>query len=315
MIELTKPDLILTHESDLDGLVSGLLLQRLAQHCFGAAPRLQAYHYQNWRNREMRESCAWVADFALDERMDKPGWLILDHHPLELEPRHARLIHDLSKSAALLTYELCCEHGLGSPALERLVRLTNVTDLFLEDDPDFTLANDYANLVKSYQFWNLHALIGGQLEKLLDHPLLQVMEVKRRVEDPLGLAWSRDNITELSSTVGLVETVVGNNNLIVHELLETKATPYTVLVTLFRKANGPVIVSLRSRNGEAVQVAGKLQGGGHPNASGAVLPRSVRTTQDAAQYLKDVLNPSSSDRKTSLNSLEEAFAALDLEKK
>jgi oligoribonuclease NrnB/cAMP/cGMP phosphodiesterase (DHH superfamily) len=314
MIELTKPDVILTHESDLDGLVSGLLLQRLAQHRFGITPRLQTYHYQNWRNREMRESCAWVADFALDERMDKPGWLVLDHHPLELEPRHAQLVHNLNKSAALLTYELCCEHGLTSPTLDRLVRLANVTDLFLEADPDFALANDYANLVKSYQFWNLHALIDGQLERLLDHPLLEVMAVKRRVEDPLGLAWSRENITALSPTVGLVETVVGNNNLIVHQLLETKATPYAVLVTLFRKANGPVIVSLRSRNGEAVQVAAKLQGGGHPNASGAVLPRSVRTTQDAAQYLKDVLNPVS-EGASSLNSLEAAFAALELEKK
>jgi len=27
--------------------------------------------------------------------------------------------------------------------------------LFLEDDPDFMLASDYANLVKIYQFWNL----------------------------------------------------------------------------------------------------------------------------------------------------------------
>jgi len=315
MLELTRPDVILTHESDLDGLVSGLLLQRLAEHRFGFTPRLQAFHYQNWRQREMRETCAWVADFAFEERLDKAGWLIVDHHPLEVEPRHARLLHDLNKSAALLTYELCREDGIGSPALERLVHLTNVTDLFLESDPEFTLANDYANLVKTYQFWNLHALIGGQLEKLLNHPLLEVMEVKRRVEDPLGLAWSRENIVELSPTVGLVETVVGNNNLIVHQLLEGKATPYTVLVTLFRKANGPVIVSLRSRNGEAAQVAARLQGGGHPNASGAVLPRSVRTTQDATQYLKDVLNPGATDRKSSLNSLEEAFAALELEKK
>ena len=48
------------------------------------------------------------------------------------------------------------------------------------------LASDYANLVKSYQFWNLHALVNGEIEKLLDHPLLEVMEVKRRVGVPLG---------------------------------------------------------------------------------------------------------------------------------
>jgi len=79
-----------------------------------------------------------------------------------------------------------------------------------------------------YQFWNVHALIGGQLERLLDHALLEVMEVKRRVENPLGFAWSRDNVTEITTTVGCVDTIIGNNNLIVHQLLEEKATPYPV---------------------------------------------------------------------------------------
>jgi hypothetical protein len=69
MITLPQPEVIITHESDLDGLVSGLLLQRLASHLFGAKVALQAYHYQNWRNREPRETSAWVADFAL-----KRGW-------------------------------------------------------------------------------------------------------------------------------------------------------------------------------------------------------------------------------------------------
>ncbi len=99
----------------------------------------------------------------------------------------------------MLCYELCKDHGLGSPALDRLVHLNNVADLFLEDDPDFALAGDYANLVKIYQFWNLHALIGGEIEKLLDHPLLEVMAVKRRIEDPLGFEWSKNNVTEISA--------------------------------------------------------------------------------------------------------------------
>ena len=102
------------------------------------------------------------------------------------------------------------------------------------------------------------------------------MAVKRRIEDPLGYAWSRENVAAISPTVGYVDTVVGNNNLIVHQLLEKQATPYPVLLTLFRKANNTVVVSLRSRNGEALKIAEKLQGGGHANACGATLPRSVR---------------------------------------
>ncbi len=290
-MDLPKPEVILTHESDLDGFVSGVLLQRLAKKLFGENIRLEAYHYNYWKTRELREKSAWVSDFTFEPRMDKPGWLIVDHHTAPAEAKSARLIHDTQKSAGLLAYDLCCQHGLGSPALERLVHLNNVSDLFLENDPDFALACDYASLVKTYQFWNLHTLIGHDLEKLVDHPLLEVMAVKRRVEDPIGFEWSKQEITELSPTVGLVDTVIGNTNLIVHQLLERKATKYPVLVTLFKRANNLVIASFRSRNGEALKIAEKLQGGGHANAAGALLPKSVKNIPDAIDFIRGVLNP------------------------
>ena len=288
---LPRPEVIITHESDLDGLVAGLLLCRLARKLYHTDARLEAYQYHTWRQRELREHSAWVTDLSFEQRLDKPNWAVIDHHATELAARHAVLIHDVGKSAGLLCYELCLEHGLGSPELDRLVHLNNVADLFLEDDPDFMLASDYASLVKIYQFWNLHALVRGRLEALLDHPLLEVMAVKRRIEDPIGLAWSGDNIVPINAAVGYVNTVIGNNNLIVHQLLERQASPHPVLLTLFRRANGLIIASLRSRNGEALKVAETLQGGGHANASAATLPRSVKTIPDALNYLRQVLNP------------------------
>ncbi len=312
---LPRPDVIITHESDLDGLMAGVLLRRLARKLFDADVRLEACHYHVWRQRELRERSAWVADMAFEPRVDKPNWVVIDHHATDHSPRNATLIHDLGKSAGLLCYELCREQGLGSPALDRLVHLSNVADLFLEDDPDFDLASDYANLVKIYQFWNLHALVDGQIEGLLNHPLLEVMAVKRRIEDPIGLAWSGRKILPLSPTVGYVDTVIGNTNLIVHQLLEHQAAVYPpaagaagesggapeleegpapgypVLLTLFRRANGIIIASLRSRNGQALRVAEILQGGGHANASAAILPRSVKNIPDALNYLRQVLNP------------------------
>jgi oligoribonuclease NrnB/cAMP/cGMP phosphodiesterase (DHH superfamily) len=309
---LPKPEVIITHESDLDGLVAGVLLQRLAKKLFNCDVRLEAYHYNNWRQRELREGSAWVTDLTFEARLDKPNWAIIDHHATEIPAKSASFIHDIGKSAGLLCYELCQAQGLGSPELDRLVHLSNVADLFIEDDPDFMLASDYANLVKIYQFWNLHALIDGKIEKLLDHPLLEVMAVKRRVEDPLGLAWSKRNVTEISPTVGFVDTVLGNNNLIIHQILEEQATRYPVLLTLFRRTNGVVIASLRSCNGEALKVAEKLQGGGHANASAATLPRSVKSIPDAVNYLRQLLNPKKED---ALNSLEEIFASLDVSKK
>jgi hypothetical protein len=307
---LPKPEIILTHESDLDGFVAGLLLQRLAGHLFQREVGVEAYNYNGWKMREMREQAAWVCDFSFEARLDKPNWLIIDHHATEARPKNAVMIHDLTKSAGLLCYELCKERGLGSPELDRLVRLSDVADLFLEDDPDFILANDYANLVKTYQFWNLHALTGGQLERLLDHPLLEVMAVKRRIEDPIGLEWSKRNVAQISPTVGFVDTVVGNNNAIVHQLLEKNATPYPVLLTLFRKANNTVVVSFRSRNGEALKVAEKLQGGGHANACGATLPRSVKNIPDAVDYLRIHLDPA--PKKDAINSLESLFTGLEI---
>lgn len=295
--------MILTHESDLDGFLSGLLLQRLAKAIFNADVRLEAYHNHAWKKRPMNEKAAWVCDFGFEGRLDKPNWVVIDHHTTNWVPQHAVLVHDLKKSAGLLCYELCQERGLGSPELDRLVQLNNVADLFLESDPDFIVANDHANLVKNYGFWSLHSLIEGRVERLLKHPLLEVIEAKRRIEDPMGVAWSRNNVTRLSPTVGLVNTVVGSTNAVVHQLLEEKATPYSVLVTLFRTGNGTMLVSLRSRTGEALKIAEKLQGGGHPNASGATLPRSVQHFPEAIHYLQQVLNPATAQPAKSLNNL------------
>jgi hypothetical protein len=311
MLALPKPEVIITHESDLDGFLAGTLLQRLAQHLFGVTVRLEAYHYNYWKVRDLREKSAWVTDFTFEARMDKPDWLVVDHHVTEAKPKSALLVHDVTKSAGLLAYELCQQHGLGSPALDRLVHLNDVADLFLEADPDFAVAGDYASLVKIYQFWNLHTLLGGDIEKLLDHPLLEVMAVKRRVEDPIGLEWSRQHIAEISPTVGFVDTIIGSSNQIVHQLLESGVTKYPVLLTLFRRSNS-IFASFRSRNGEALQIALKFQGGGHANAAGAILPKSVRTIEDGIDFLRKTLNPKP---EPTLNNLESLFAGLDLAKK
>jgi hypothetical protein len=312
MTVLPKPEVIITHESDLDGFLSGLLLQRLAKHLFGETVRLEAYHYNYWKQRDLREKSAWVSDFTFEARMDRPDWVIVDHHVTEVVPKQARLIHDVAKSAGLLAYELCQAHELGSATLDRLVHFNDVSDLFLEKDPDFAVAGDYASLVKCYQFWNLHAVLEGNLEKLLDHPLLEVMAVKRRVEDPIGMEWSRSRMVELSPTVGFVETVIGSSNQIVHQLLESGASKYPVLMTLFRRANS-IFASFRSRNGEALAVAMKFQGGGHANAAGAILPRSVRTVEDGIDFVRKALNPK--PELGNLNNMESLFAGFEAGKK
>jgi hypothetical protein len=136
------------------------------------------------------------------------------------------------------------------------------------------------------------------------------MEVKRRVENPLGYEWSKARVRKIATNVGYVETAVGNANMIVHQMLDEKSTPYSVLLTLHRKGNGVMLVSLRSRTGDALKYAEKLHGGGHPNAAGATLPRSVQNFGDALEYLKKTLDPFK-EEEVGLSSLEDAFSVVD----
>jgi hypothetical protein len=306
---LAKPEVILTHESDLDGLVSGLLLQRLARHLFQSEILIEAYHYQGWKMRQMSESVAWVSDFSFDPRLDRPNWMVLDHHTGDFRPRQAKLIHDVTQSAAKLCYEILREHGLATPALDRLVHLTHVGDLFIEGDPDFMEACDYGSLVKHYGFWNIHAVIAGNPEALVDHPLLEVMRLSRRIEDPIGYRLALEDVVELSPTVGMVKPPIGNTNLIVHEILNQGATKYPVIATLYRRGAGVYVASFRSLNGEALAAAQRFEGGGgHPNAAGATLPR-MSGNDAALQFLKTRLGQTS-DSAHGLNSFETVFSGL-----
>jgi hypothetical protein len=136
------------------------------------------------------------------------------------------------------------------------------------------------------------------------------MAVKRRIEDPIGFSWSKDHVIQLGANIGLVETVIGNNNAIIYQLLESKATPYEVLATLFRKSNGTMIASFRSQNGQAVKAAEKIQGGGHPNAAGAILPRHIRNLPEAVTFLTDIYSPPRT-KGSPLNRLEDIFADIE----
>ncbi|HXF10273.1 MAG TPA: DHHA1 domain-containing protein, partial [Desulfuromonadaceae bacterium] len=90
-----------------------------------------------------------------------------------------------------------------------------------------------------------------------------------------------------------------------------QATRFPVLVTLFKRTNNHVIASFRSRNGDALKAAEKLQGGGHANAAGALLPKSVKNIPDAIDYLRQVLNVKNQTEQQRLNSLESIFAEIE----
>ncbi len=291
MPPLPLPDIIFTHESDLDGFVAGCLLQRLAKTLFDCEVPLEPLSSSPWTTLKRFPNRAWVSDLSFDPKIDRADWVIIDHHVNEHKPKAAALIHNLNHSAAKLCYSLLAQHRSGNEKLSRLVELTNIADLYLSNHAEFGLASEYARLVKTYHFRPLYRLIGHRLESLLDHPLLEIMALKRRIEDPIGLDWSRDRILAITPEIGYATTAIGDTNYILHHLLESRNTPYTALFALFKKPGGPVTLSIRSQNGEALAIAKTLQGGGHPNAAGAALPRSITTFDSAAAYLKQLLNP------------------------
>src|SRR5258708_12017381 len=107
MTALPKPEIIITHESDLDGLIAGLLLLKLAKKLFGTDIPLAPYHYNFWKQGELREKSAWVTDFRFEARMDKPDWVVIDHHVTDVAPKNARRTADVYKSAPLLCDDFC----------------------------------------------------------------------------------------------------------------------------------------------------------------------------------------------------------------
>jgi nanoRNase/pAp phosphatase (c-di-AMP/oligoRNAs hydrolase) len=83
-------------------------------------------------------------------------------------------------------------------------------------------------------------------------------------------------------------------------------------MTLFRRGNA-IFASFRSRNGDALKIAAKFQGGGHANAAGALLPKAVRTIEDGIDFVQKALNPKPASA-PNLNSLESLFAGLETDK-
>ena len=47
---------------------------------------LEAYHYNFWKQRDLREKSAWVTDLTFESRLDRPNWVIVDHHTSEAAP-------------------------------------------------------------------------------------------------------------------------------------------------------------------------------------------------------------------------------------
>jgi len=55
--------------------VAGLVASKIGQKDYQKTIPLEAYHYNYWKQRDLRERAAWVTDFCFRRAMDKPEWL------------------------------------------------------------------------------------------------------------------------------------------------------------------------------------------------------------------------------------------------
>ena len=275
---------------------------------------LEAYNYQNWKLREPRGAItAWVCDLSFEPRLDTrragSSWTTMPPSSRAERPP-VSCCTTLRRSGRVESAMICAaSKRTDRPSLTGWSTSTTSPICTSTQTTNFRWPWITPNLVKTYHFWYLLALVEGKFEALFDHPLLEVMAVKRRVEDPLGYEWCAKNVVRLSPLAGYVPTIIGNNNIIAHQLLERKATPFGVMVTLFKKANNTVVASLRSRQARRWFWRRSCKGRRSPQCPSAYTLAALRRNQfdDAIRYLqKQVFDPAPA-KDQPLNSLVQAF--------
>ena len=106
----------------------------------------------------------------------------------------------------------------------------------------------------------------------------------------------------------------------VNAFASVTAEPPTVLVCVNRTARAHPIIT--ESGGFCVNIlaleqqplAEKFQGGGHANAAGAIMPKSVRNIPDAADYLRQILQPKGNVN-LPFNNMESLFASIEAKNK
>lgn len=280
-----EPVVIYTHREDMDGLLSGILAQRLAYAKYGKVIPVAGLTYDDIRLVDPKNT-AWFCDLSLDgtKLSENVYNTFFDHHNWKNPPAGTGFIEkDNEKSAAgVVATVLNAEDHKMMDGLFELVLTVQAGDLHKIDDVRYETARDLQYLLEQVGFEAMWNSFADHPEKMLESPMLPAMRERRDLEDEEGFLQAKESLIK---TVwgGIVQFKIGDwtdiLNRISTEVLDNKTCAY-----ISKVADG-FEVRFISENGSAIKIATKLGGGGHPDASGAIL--NVVGYDDVVKFLQN----------------------------
>ena len=325
-LKIKRPSLIYTHEADLDGFMSGLILNMVSKVLFKKGSSIRYINYDTMDKIEFRPNDAiWISDLnfpVLNLKPQKNRIFIIDHHKWEQDPTDEQVtyLHNTTKSATLQCFEVL-EYVVNElenstekrkyknivESIRELVRLTNIGDVFIQSNKeDLLKARSYSRFFIENIKPNLetpHLVLGCKPKEVLysiynNSAYLNYNKTFRKnLEQDLSLYREqlKDKSNEIKPGIFNVIYEKGDYSLIFNILLEENPNIKAILTAIKNPNTGKWSLSVRSRDGKsAYYIANKyFGGGGHPNAAGAGFPDKFVNenivSQDLWYYINDQL--------------------------
>lgn len=329
------PTRIYSHDSDLDGFVSGNILYNISKILFGESPKIL---YKNYHNLDEihtdKGEVIWVSDLNYNKSMDNrlnDLMFIVDHHrwepdPIDCTPENPfcdkiYYIHDTTKSASLLCFELLetiVNNLNNNPNKEKylkyienirdLVKWTNIGDIFKYNSTDELIeARSYARYFNDFikpDLLNAHDILNCKEKDILPvfYNSYKKSNYYENYKNQLtqSLMYYEKELNKKRNEIypGIFNLVYdkGDYSMIFNILLEKHQNIKAILTAIRNPNTGDWSLSVRSKDGKtAFYIAKKyFSGGGHPNASGAVLPNKFNreniSTEEVLEYITDKMN-------------------------
>lgn len=269
-----EPTVIYTHRDDLDGLLSGMLAQRLAFAIFGKSIPVRAISYGDIQLVDAKNP-AWFTDLCpeREELTTNPENSFFDHHHWDEMPTGPSYIEDSEEKSAAGVVASVLESIAPQfmRGLTPVIDMVQAGDLHKIDDEQYGTARDLQylfNLLGFDAMWYRFAMDPGALLTAPELPTLR----ERRTRDDLE-GWNQCHESLKKTSWGGVVTFTVGDWVTVMDRVSRELLGGKTVARLARKDDG-FEVRVLSTDGSALKVAEALGGGGHPNAGGAMIPFS-----------------------------------------